>query len=129
MPQDLLQAQRHRVFFADVLALFVDHGQPIGIGILAETDVGSGRHDFPADAGQIFGRGFRRMGEESVGLPAEHRDAAAQCLEQALSQHAAGSVIGIQQHVKAAAANGRGIDDGQQADRRGGASCRSIACA
>ncbi len=105
MPQDLLQAEGQRVFLADVPSLLVDHGQAIRVRILAETDIGLGRHDFPADAGQILGRGFGRMRKQTIRLPAEHGDAAAQFLEQALPQDAAGPVIRIQQHAEAAAAN------------------------
>ena len=41
----MVQAERQRVFLADVAARLVDDRQAIGVGVLAEADVGLGRDD------------------------------------------------------------------------------------
>ena len=59
--------QGHRVLLADIAARGVDDGQAVGIGVLAEADVGPGGRDGRADAGKVLGRRFGRVGELAVG--------------------------------------------------------------
>ena len=64
--KDVVQTHRQRIFFAYVASLFVNDGQAVCIGILAETDDRLGIDHLLADAGQVVGRRFWWMGELSI---------------------------------------------------------------
>ena len=74
-------------FLADVGAVLVDQGQAVGVGVLAEADVGVQLANLRQDGLQILGRGFRRMREHAVGIAAEDRHLAAECFEERFSQY------------------------------------------
>ena len=54
-------AEGQCVFFAKVISMGIDDSQPVGIRILAETDVNFGVGNCLADTGQVGGRRFRGM--------------------------------------------------------------------
>ena len=89
----MIDAHRQRIFLADVAARLVDHRQPVGVGVLAEADVGAGSRDRRQHAGEVFGGRLGRVGELAVGLFAQHGHAAGQFVQQPAAQDAAGAVV------------------------------------
>ena len=110
LPQHVIDAHRQRVFFAQVAARRIDHSQPVGIGVLAETDIGARLGHGRKYARQIFGGRLGRMGELAVGLLAEHRDAARKFVQEPPPQDTAGAAVGIQHHAEPPLANPLGVD-------------------
>ena len=112
LPQHVVDAHGHRVLLAQVAARGVDHGQPVGVGILAEADVGPGLCHGGEHAGEVLGRRLGRVGELAVGLPAQDRHPAAQGFQQAAAQKATRPVVGVQQRGTAGRGSAR-LDRGQ----------------
>ena len=52
--QHVIDAQGQCIFLADVATRFVDDGQPVGIWVLAEANVGAGLATSREHAGQVF---------------------------------------------------------------------------
>lgn len=64
-----------------------------------------------SDIGEVFGGGFRPMRETAGRFASQKHDLAAQVLEQAAAQNAAGAVIRVQHDGKLARANPLNVDD------------------
>ena len=77
LAEHVLNAHRHGILLAQVAARAVDHGQPVGVRVLAEADVGPGLRHGRQHAGQVFGRWLGRVLELPVGLFPEDGHAAA----------------------------------------------------
>ena len=106
----MIDTQRERIFFAQIIPVLIDDGQPIGVRILAETNVGFGCRHTAQNAGKIFGGRFGRVFELTIGLVADQRNLAAQFFEQPASHQATGSMVRIEQHAKSHGANSLDID-------------------
>ena len=111
--QHVLDAQGDRVLFADVSARTVDDGQSVGVGVLAEANVGAGLGDGREDAGEVFGGRLGRMRELAVRRFAEDGRLAAQRFQQPPSQGPARPVVGIQHNLEPPAADSRHVHRGQ----------------
>ena len=116
----MVDAHRQRVLLAQVAARGIDHGQPVGVGVLAEADVGAGVGHGRQHAGQVFGGRLGGMGELAVGLFAQHRDPAGKLVQQPPAQDAAGAVVAVQKHAEPALANPLGVDGVQHGQQMGG---------
>ena len=84
----MVDAHGQRILLADVAARLVDHGQPVGVGVLAEADVGAGVGHRVEHAGKVLGGWLGRMGELAIGLLAQHRQPAGKLVEQPAAQNA-----------------------------------------
>ena len=71
LPQDVIDANRQGIFFADVAAGFIDDGQTIGIGILAKANVGPSGLDLAGHRQQVFRGRLGGMLELAVRIPTQ----------------------------------------------------------
>ena len=109
--QHVVQTQSERVFLADVPAGLVDHGQPVGIGILAETDVGPGFDHLLPHAREILGSRFRRMEKLAGRFAAQQHHFTAKRLQKPPPQDASRAGIAIEQDAKPPGLDCRHFDD------------------
>ena len=108
--QNVIDAQSERVFLAEIVARFVDDRQPIGIGILAKADVGSGLAHQRQNRLQIVRRRLGHMLEQTIRLAADDFRFNSQRGKHPPSQDAARSMIRIEQHLELPRANPLDVD-------------------
>ena len=116
----VVQAHRQRVFFPQVSARGVDHRQPVGVGVLAEADVGPRVDHRGEHPGEVFRGRLGQMGETAVGTVAQQRHAAPQGFQQPPAENASRAMIGIEQNLELPGADAGGVDrrqDGVQMRR------------
>ena len=69
LPQHVIDAHGQRILLAHVAARLVDHRQAVGVGVLAEADVGRRLGDGLQHAGQVLGRRLGRDGRTGRRAP------------------------------------------------------------
>ncbi len=111
--EDMVGDDRHGILFAQVPAGRVDHGQAIGVGILAEAHLGPGLGHGGQHVGEVFGGRLGLVVELSVGRLAEDGDLRAECFEQQPTQRPARPVVRIEQNREATVANPLDVDRGK----------------
>ena len=85
-------AKREGVFLADVRAVLIDDGEPVGVWVLREADIGAGLRGFRAEFDQVFLGGLGRVREVAGGFGVEVVQFDAQCVQEVSRLVAAGAV-------------------------------------
>jgi hypothetical protein len=78
--------------------------------VLAEANIGVGRHNFLAYGRQILSRWFGFVQEATVGLVANAKNITAKVVQQAIAKNAACTSVAVDQDSKAALADAESID-------------------
>ena len=77
----MVDTQRQRKLFADLSAVFIEHGQPIAIGIGTEANIVRGILRYFAYVPQVLFGGLGHMQKFTVGLGPDDRHLTAKLVE------------------------------------------------
>ena len=108
--QSVVERDRERVFFADVVSVFVDDRESVGVWVLAEnrirTEACSGDNRFL----QVDFRWFRGSSEQTIGRAAHELSLTAEGLKEDSAEHRAGAVVAVEHDFVFLGSNGVGVD-------------------